>query len=237
MPKPKSTLLRASIALNILLLGLLLVGLWFGLQFQQQIKDNQANRQARYSAEKESAFAASKLERADVVFLGDSITDAGAWDEYYPGLTVANRGVSSNETSHVAARLDEIVRLRPGKLFLMIGVNDISGGRGEAEIRKDYQAILARLEADLPDTEIYVQSTLPVDAEFWVPGVNEGVSSLNTWLKNEAEKRGHTYLDVGALFKAQDGSLDRSYSPDGLHLSGPAYAKWRKFLEPHITED
>lgn len=169
-----------------------------------------------------------------MVFVGDSITDAGAWYEYFPAVTVANRGISSDTAESLPNRLDDIVRLRPRKVFLMIGVNDIASGRELTDVQADYGAILSRLESELPGTEIFVQSVLPVDAEFLVPGVNPKVMALNAWLEDEAKARGHTYLDVRALFERGDGTLDRAFSPDGLHLSGEAYTMWRDFLLPYV---
>ena len=70
-----------------------------------------------------SQFEHLEIQAGDVVFLGDSITEGGAWDELFPGVPVRNRGIGGDTTSGVLDRLDQITRGRPAKVFLKIGTN------------------------------------------------------------------------------------------------------------------
>lgn len=63
-----------------------------------------------------------------IVFLGDSITEKIDWRELFSYPNIVNRGIGSDTITGVNNRIDSIVKLRPSKVFLMIGINDISLG-------------------------------------------------------------------------------------------------------------
>ncbi len=48
--------------------------------------------------------------KADVVLLGDSLTDFGEWPDLLPDLSVQNRGISGDTVWGVQKRLDQIWR-------------------------------------------------------------------------------------------------------------------------------
>jgi len=224
-------ILGLSFALNLLLGTLLALGQW-QRSAQTSAEAVEAWHRGSY-ARRQGAFDASQLRQADVVFLGDSITHAGLWDEYFPDHVVANRGVSGDQTHHVLMRLDDVVRLRPAKLFLMIGVNDLNAGRPVPEVVANLDRILDRLATDLPETDLFVQGVLPVAAPY--EPTNPRAREVNEHLAAACRERGCTYLDVGSLFTASDGTLAADASNDGLHLVGTAYAEWSAFLRPYVV--
>lgn len=105
-----------------------------------------------------------------IVFIGDSITDAGRRDlappygngyvsmvrnmliARYPhlGLTFLNRGVSGNTVREIAARYErDVIAERPHWLSLMVGINDVyrqfHGDPATAVFPVEYQATLRLL--------------------------------------------------------------------------------------------
>ncbi len=60
------------------------------------------------------------------------------------------------------ARLPQVIQLKPAKVFLLIGVNDLKRGVPVEYIVKNYDRIAATLKATLPKTKLYLQSVLPV---------------------------------------------------------------------------
>ena len=62
------------------------------------------------------------------VFLGNSITDGGEWNELLANPRVKNRGISGDRSSWMLDRLDLIVGGQPRKLFLLIVTNDLAAG-------------------------------------------------------------------------------------------------------------
>ena len=104
---------------------------------------------------------AVRIDKADICFVGDSLTQLGLWSEFFPGRTVINRGIGSDVSEGVLNRLDSVVDHRPDIVFLMIGVNDLGKGIPEAETVGNVRKIVSSLSASLSDATMVIQSVLP----------------------------------------------------------------------------
>ena len=133
----------------------------------------------------------------DIIFLGDSITEEGRWDEIYPDLPIKNRGIAADTTEGVLSRLESIVAGKPAKIFLMIGTNDLvwHAVRKDAEILATYEEILEQIKTQAPATQVIVQSILPRTKVF-----NRHIQRLNEGIKSLAERYSYTYLDLFSHF-------------------------------------
>lgn len=80
---------------------------------------------------------------ADLVFVGDSITQMIEWGEHFPGAV--NRGISGDQTADVLSRIDSLKRLGAETYVIMLGVNDIGHGRSVAETAGNVQRIVNAL--------------------------------------------------------------------------------------------
>ncbi|MGQ0516039.1 GDSL-type esterase/lipase family protein, partial [Bacillus sp. D-CC] len=78
----------------------------------------------------------NKLE-SGVLFLGDSLTDFNEWDEAFPGIKTYNRGISGDTTVGLIHRLNQVISLKPSKIFLMIGVNDLAAKTPKENVLKN----------------------------------------------------------------------------------------------------
>ncbi|MDB5207650.1 MAG: family lipase, partial [Flavisolibacter sp.] len=65
-------------------------------------------------------FASLGGQEKAIVFLGNSITERGVWSELLPGETIMNRGIGGDNTFGVLARLNDVIRYKPKKIFLLI---------------------------------------------------------------------------------------------------------------------
>ena len=218
-------LLAASLALNVLVLGALA---WFALGpgrmsvMRAFLEGHQARRV--------SAFEAFPLAPDDVVFLGDSITEGGPWEELFPGVRTRNRGIGGDTTEGVLRRLEQVTRAQPTKVFLLIGTNDLYAGRSEDEIVANIEDILEQLKQESPDTEVYLQSVLPRAASY-----RARVEALNTRLSEVAGERGAAWVDLYPSFlDPESGAIRPELSNDELHLLGPGYALWKEQVEPLV---
>jgi hypothetical protein len=79
-----------------------------------------------YYHQRVSMFKKLPMTQGDIIFLGNSITEGGSWGELFGDEKVKNRGISGDFTVGVMQRMDEIVQRKPSKVFLMIGINDLS---------------------------------------------------------------------------------------------------------------
>lgn len=173
--------------------------------------------------------------KKSIVFLGNSITEVGAWAEVLPHDQVINRGISGDNSWGVYARLDQVLAIKPRKIFLTIGVNDIKRGTSIDHIVHNYERIAARVKAVSPRTKLYFQSVLPVTesilANIYIKITNSRIRELNERMKLVADKYNCTYIDLHPVFEDANGQLKRELTTDGLHLKQAAYILWANYLK------
>src|SRR5262245_40480610 len=111
----------------------------------------------------------------DVLFLGDSITDAWrnfnaqnmrggkrVWEKHFAPLKAANFGIGGDQTQHVLWRLQngELEGIQPKVVVLMIGTNNV--GRDSAEqIAEGITAIVREIHKRSPSTKVLLLGVFP----------------------------------------------------------------------------
>ncbi len=188
-----------------------------------------------YYVERVKYFDSLHPIKKSIVFLGNSITEVGAWAEVLPGEQVINRGISGDNSFGVYARLDQVLAIKPRKIFLTIGVNDIKRGTPLDYIVNNYERIAAKVKAVSPRTKLYFQSVLPVTesvlANIYVKITNSKIKQLNERMKAVAAKYDCPYIDLHPVFVDDNGQLKRELTTDGLHLKQAAYILWANYLK------
>src|SRR5690606_18724659 len=94
-------------------------------QAQQVPKNLNDSLFSTYYQQRISHFRTLPIKHGEVIFLGNSISDGAEWSELFNSSNVINRGISGDKTSGILNRIDEIVRRKPSKVFLLIGTNDL----------------------------------------------------------------------------------------------------------------
>ncbi len=186
-------------------------------------------RRRKAYASQVARFKANPVKPGDIVFLGDSITQSGSWDSYFPDLPVRNFGVSGDRTKGVIRRLDLVLH-GPAKVFLMIGTNDLGSGLAGSTVLANIETILSTISGASPEATIYLQSILPRTNEYAarIQSVNAGLAALATRI-------GVTYVDLAPLFSDNDGAIRPEYCDDGLHLLPPGYELWADAIRPLVV--
>lgn len=178
-------------------------------------------------------FSKEPVVTGKIIFLGNSITQGGNWKKLLGDSTVINRGVGGDITYSMLKRMDDVIKRKPSKVFLMIGINDISKGIPEEVIMENIFTLVARLRST--KAEVFVQSVLPVN-----PTVKdfpkkydkqEQVEILNTQLKKFAERFKYTFVDLYPKFLDKENHLDVKFTTDGLHLNTAGYNHWVSVLK------
>ncbi len=176
--------------------------------------------------------------RNEIVFLGNSITDGAEWYELLGNRRIRNRGISADVTEGILLRLDAITKLKPAKIFIMIGVNDIARNMTTVEITANYRTILERIRTESPKTKVYIESVLPVNPATGMAlnhtNKTGQIMELNGKLKELATEFGGTYIDLFSVMADPDNHLPRKYSIDGLHLSYEGYRVWTEAIRPYV---
>ena len=179
-----------------------------------------------------------------IVFVGDSLTDGYKLDKHYADLDLAvyNRGIGGDTTFGVLGRMGvSIYDIKPSKVVLLIGGNDVNGGVEPDIIIENSLKIVSEIKENLPETEIYFVSMIPQNndikiygdfsAEVHVAKIMEINAEIEKALKNE---KNVTYIDLFSLLKDENNLLVKEYSTDGLHLTEKGYEIWTNTLKEHL---
>ena len=185
--------------------------------------------------ERRSAWAGTvEQDRGAVVFLGDSITQGwgGGLGAAFPGIKVANRGISGDTSRGVLVRLaEDVLALAPAAVVLLIGTNDLEEGATPELVVGNLKRILAELERHDARMPIVLCQVFPSSASQKRSAAQ--IRRLNALyqaaVKNDARV---TYLETWPLFAGPDGDATLAEFPDLLHPNETGYAKWAAALRP-----
>ena len=132
---------------------------------------------------------------------------------------------------------DAIAQIKPGKIFILLGTNDVALYGVEQTIANADTEISGMLEAS-PGAEIFIMSTTPKysPAESDVDGAlnNADIDALNVAMRQFAVEKGYNFMNIAPLFKDETGGLAADYCSDkegmGIHFTSAAYDIWLDFL-------
>ena len=191
-------------------------------------------KQPDHYRKKVEQFSLEKTKPNRLLFLGNSITEGGDWKRLTKDTTTINRGISGDITFGLLARVDEVADRKPSKIFVMIGVNDLSKGIPDEIILQNIFLWIRQTQAKSPKTKLFVQSILPVNPSFDNFPKNydklDHILIINAQLQKMADRFGYTYVDLFEKFKDSQGHLDKRFSYDGLHLNPQGYLLWGEVL-------
>lgn len=197
-------------------------------------------RKAPFWGQRTSLFEALPVDSTDIIMLGNSLTNGGEWHELFNMPDVKNRGISSDIVEGVRLRLGSVVKGQPKKIFLLIGVNDISHALESDSIAGAIIELADSIKKETPRTRLYVQSCLPFNLSFGyykaLKNREHQVPEINTILRDAAADHGYTFIDLYSSFAGEDGLLRPELTNDGLHLIAPGYMLWRDLLLPYVKE-
>ncbi len=212
--------------------GLLFASLCSNAQDKLVVDSSYAN---SYYKQRVLFFKQMPDSKSEIVFLGNSITEAGEWQELIGSSNVKNRGISGDVTYGVLARLDEVLSAKPSKIFLLIGINDLKRGIPVDTIVQTYVRIVEKIKAASGKTLVYIQSVLPVNEallnDAYKKITNSLIDVLNSKLARVAVQQHCIYADVQRVMKDAKGQLARELTTDGIHLWPSAYIHWVNYLK------
>lgn len=176
----------------------------------------------------------------DIVMLGNSLTENGGdWAARLGNKNVRNRGIIGDEVMGVYDRLHQILPGHPAKLFLLIGVNDVSHDLTTDTIVGMIRVTVERIRKESPDTKLYLQSLLPINESFGrykrLAGKTNMIPEINKQLEELAKEKGLTYINLFPLFTEKGSNVLRAeLTTDGLHLKEEGYKIWVKAIRKKI---
>jgi hypothetical protein len=172
-------------------------------------------------ASRVAKFEAEPVVTGRVIFFGNSITQGGDWATLTGDSTVINRGIGADLVSSLLGRVADVTRRKPTKLFVLIGINDISKDIPDAVIAAEYRALMDSVRTRSPATKSFPQHYDKQDR----------VVAVNRLLRRMARETGATYVDLWPIFLDASGHLDARLTGDGLHLNQRGYERWVAHLK------
>jgi len=197
----------------------------------------QTSKYGTFYEQRKSLFEILPDTKNEIVFLGNSITNGCEWSELFQNPNVKNRGISGDVTQGVLDRLDEVTLAKPAKVFLLIGINDLSRNVPKDSVFYNICKIADNIRVASPKTKIYIQSILPVNDVYGLFKNHTNKIPEIKWINENLVKvckdKGYTVVDLFSRFKnTNDDKMNPKYSNDGLHLLGSGYLLWAEIIKP-----
>lgn len=199
-----------------------------------KIDSNYAN---SYYQQRVAYFDQMSIPKNAIVFLGNSITERGEWQEILSDSPdpIINRGVGGDNSFGILARMDRILAAKPRAIFLMDGINDLFRKLPNEVSINNYRRIIRAIKLRSPKTKIYIESALPINEEMtkepYTKERNKLVPLLNEKIKALALEEQITYINICPIFQDEAGNLRKDITPDGVHLKASAYIDWVAYLK------
>jgi lysophospholipase L1-like esterase len=187
----------------------------------------------KYQAANTELIAAGT--RPDLVFMGDSITEAWpvADPELFSGGRVG-RGISGQTSPQMLVRFwPDVIALKPRAVHLLCGTNDIAGNTGPTTPARYQACVMAMTElAGAHDIRVILGAIPPAARMNWRPGFDPKpwVLELNAWLCSLAADRGLAFADYHAALRDDTNALRPDFSHDGVHPTRRGYGAMREVL-------
>lgn len=211
-----------------------LISLLFSMLFSAQDFANYA----KYAKENDSLL--SKNVSINTVFMGDSITEFWKTNdpEFFSKNNFLDRGISGQTSSQMLLRFrEDVIRLRPKRVVILAGINDIAENTGPISREKIFGNIVSMVElAKANHIKVVLCSVLPAYDFWWHKGLEpaEKVIRLNVLIKNYAEENHIPYVDYFSEMKDSRNGLDKIYSDDEVHPNKKGYKKMEEILMKNL---
>ena len=212
---------------------LLLTVLFCSSAVAQEVKWDSTYRPKTYKAQVE-AFKAAPHTKKDVVFLGNSITAGTDWSKLLDLPQARNRGISGDISFGVLERLEEVIAGKPAKVFLLIGINDISRNIPDSLVIGNIRKIVDWVQKGSKRTKIYVYTLLPVNSSFGKFKNHYNKDEHILWVNDQIRKLASkqvTVIDIYPDFLDAEHRLRAELTKDGLHPNAAGYEIFKAKLK------
>lgn len=195
----------------------------------------------------------------DVVFVGDSImlgfrnyamkrqdTFLSRMQFLAAGSYSANNSLwdlSNKESVHPVYKgepryaWDSIAMMGSGKVFIMLGMNDLNVTGLEGTWEK-YEELLGKIEESVPGVEIHIMSmTYVLHGKEVGKLENNTIREYNNLLEEMAEEHGYGFINIADALADDNGDLAAEYCSDEFaHQNPEAYDVWVSMLRTYAKE-
>lgn len=178
----------------------------------------------------------------DALFIGDSrtvglrdYTDLSEHADFYCETSLTVYKVMEEDFKNLGTIPEALAAKDYGKIYLMVGINELGRGTTEDFIGK-YTEVVDALHELEPEAKIIVQGIMRVTgAKSNTDKIfnNDNINARNNAIATLADNRYIFYIDVNEVVCDEDGNLSADYTFDQIHLLGYCDEMWKQFLLSH----
>jgi lysophospholipase L1-like esterase len=156
--------------------------------------------------------------RADVVVVGDSLSEWMDWGSALPGTSIVNRAIAGETVLGAVNRIQSIAATGAHTAILMIGINDLNMRVPVDRIFRDYKKLVEALRS--AGMRVIVFPCLTGSGQ-----VVNAARTLNDRVRELCTSGLCEYRELNELL-GPDGRLRPEYTFDNTHLTALAYGPW-----------
>lgn len=162
------------------------------------------------------------------VFMGDSISESLIYYEFLEEKNVcAKKGININNAKN---EVGKISIKNPKNIYILYGVNDMDNTVPSKWFIDNYRTLIHKVKEKFPNTNIYVQSVLPVlpIVEQKRPTMtNSYINECNSGLIQVVREENVNFLNIKSILNESNKNL---YEDDGIHFKPNFYIKWLNYV-------
>lgn len=172
-----------------------------------------------------------------VIFYGSSTVRLWTGlEQDFPDVKPINAGFGGSTLAACAWFFERlIVPAKPRTMVLYAGDNDLGDGRHPEEVYLSFCALTAKIQRDLPDTDVTFVSIKPSPSRWHIV---EQIRAANRYIENEIKRLPRfSFVDLTSVMLTPDGKPRKElYQADGLHMNPDGYALWRRELTARVPD-
>ena len=197
------------------------------VKFQSSIKN-------RYAEENKTA------KKGQIVFVGSSTMEIFPIEKMQKSLNldkiIYNRGIRATTTEDVLNDMDTLILdLKPEKVFINIGSNDVGFGVPLEKFLENYDELLSKIKEKLPETMVYIVAYFPVNTvdtfdedkeehhALFNTRNNANLRKANKSIQTLAQKHGYPFINLNEGLMDKNGNLKKELTFDGMHMLPSGY--------------
>jgi lysophospholipase L1-like esterase len=183
------------------------------------------------------AIPRAERERAQLVLIGDSITegwDDAIWNEHFARYGALRLGIGGDTTANVLYRIEqgELEHVDPRAVVLLIGTNDLGNdGATPEQTAAGIRAIVETLGRRWPGAHIVLLAVLPREQQPTAEGRRD-VEATNRLLTDLDRQPNVQLVDLSAQLLEADGTISPAIMADFLHPTPLGYQRIATALDP-----
>lgn len=188
---------------------------------------------------------ASRTTPAELVFIGDSITESWAWSDayttefnrYFGQYRTVNLAIGGDKTENLLWRLTHGAagNLNPKVVVLMIGTNNLGlGNQTSEQTALGVGAVIQQLQASFANAHIVCLGILPYDEKATSPN-RARVKKANSIIAQLANNS-VSFYDFGQWFVDDQGTITTTLMYDFLHPTPKGMSLLGAKLQPVLAK-